>query len=197
MRRSCPSVRAIRPSSENEMIAVFLRGELTSPRFGAGIRHAVSERLLVQPDLDDAGENAIRRAALTAVRGYDTREGVFGRFPDDVDWEWVGLAPEEVLSIRYIDYSYWVELTGGSRRPTDAVPRIRAGGVVFGVPSSSFLAVELDQPPPLVVVTDGTALVVLEGHVRLTVYALRPELLPTELVVLLGRSERIAEWALW
>lgn len=31
----------------------------------------------------------------------------------------------------------------------------------------------------------------------LVAYALRPEALPAELEVLLGRSRRIAEWALW
>jgi hypothetical protein len=190
-------MRTLRPSSEAEMIAVFLRGELASPRFGPRVREVVDERLVLEPDLEDANENEQRDAALTAVRGYAGREGVFGRFPHEVHWEWVGLTRDEVLSIRYIDYSYWVELSGGSRRPVDAVERIRAGDDVFGVPSTSFLDVELEDPPPLIVVGDGTKLVVLEGHVRLTVYALRPELLPDELEVLLGRSPRIAEWALW
>jgi hypothetical protein len=190
-------MRTLRPSSEAEMIAVFLRGELASPRFGPRVREVVDERLVLEPDLEDANENEQRDAALTAVRGYAGREGVFGRLPHEVHWEWVGLTRDEVLSIRYIDYSYWVELSGGSRRPVDAVERIRAGDDVFGVPSTSFLDVELEDPPPLIVVGDGTKLVVLEGHVRLTVYALRPELLPDELEVLLGRSPRIAEWALW
>jgi hypothetical protein len=179
------------------MIAVFLLGELASPRFGPRVREAVDERLVLSPDLRDATENELRRTALTAVRGYAGREGIFGRSPHDVHWEWVGLTPDEVLSIRYIDYSYWVELSGGSRRVVDAVERIHAGNDVFGVPSASFLEVELEDPPPLIVVGDETRLVVLEGHVRLTVYALRPELLPDELDVLLGRSPRIAEWALW
>lgn len=179
------------------MIAVFLRGELASPRFGPRVHEAVDERFVLEPDLGDATENKLRHAALTAVRGYEGREGVFGRFPDDVRWEWVSLSPDEVLSIRYIDYSYWVELSGGSRRAVDAVERIHTGHDVFGVPSASFLDVELEDPPPLIVVGDETQLVVLEGHVRLTVYALRPELLPEELEVLLGRSARITEWALW
>ena len=54
------------------------------------------------------------------------------------------------------------------------------------------------QPSELIVVGgDGSRLVVLEGHARLTAHALRPEALPAELEVLLGRSPRIAEWALW
>jgi hypothetical protein len=190
-------VRSIRPSSEAEMVAVFLRGELGSPRFGSGVREAIAERLVLAPDLDNVAENELRRAALTAVRGYESREGIFGRFPHDVRWEWVVLAPDEVLEIRYIDYSYWVELSGGSRRPVDAVERIHDGRDVFGVPSASFLDVELEEPAPLIVVGDETRLVVLEGHVRLTAYALRPELLPAELEVLLGRSPRITDWALW
>jgi hypothetical protein len=78
---------------------------------------------------------------------------VVATFLDDVRWERAALTPNEVLALRYIDYSFWNEL--------------------------------------------ADKLVVLEGHVRLTALALRPDLLPPELEVLLGRSLRIAEWACW
>lgn len=195
-------MRVIRPSSEAEMVAVFLRGELGSERFGPGIRTAIDERLLLEPDLEDEGENALRRAALTTLRGYDSRVGLFHGFPDDTRWERAALTPEEVLAIRYIEYDYWVELSGGSRLPLDAAARIRAGITIFRVPNDGFLeladALERMTMPELIVVGGpGDELVVLEGHARLTAYALRPELLPPELEVLLGRSPRIGEWACW
>jgi hypothetical protein len=37
-------------------------------------------------------------------------------------------------------------------------------------------------------------IVLVEGHVRLTAYALYPEHLPDELELLVGVSARIAEW---
>jgi hypothetical protein len=184
------------------MVAVFLRGELGSDRFGPGVRAAIDERLLLEPDLEDESENALRRAALTALRGYESRAGLFHGFPDDLRWERAALTPEEVLAIRYIEYDYWVELSGGSRLPLDAAARIRAGIDVFRVSSGAFVVIAdaLDEMlfPELIVVGVGAdRLVVLEGHVRLTALALRPELLPPELEVLLGRSPRIAEWACW
>jgi hypothetical protein len=119
-----------------------------------------------------------------------------------VRWEWVTLTPAEVLALRYIEYDYWVELSGGSRLPTDAADRIRAGITVFRVPNDGFFeladALGSGLPTELIVVggsRDG--LVVVEGHARLTAFALRPELLPAELEVLLGSSPRIDEWACW
>jgi hypothetical protein len=50
--------------------------------------------------------------------------------------------------------------------------------------------------PPLILVTTGTsgALVVLEGHVRLTAYMMCPDRLPPELEVLVGSSPGAAGW---
>ena len=185
------------------MVATFLLGELDSERFGPGIRAEIDEPLLLEPDLEDEEQNALRSAALEATRAYERRDGLFHGFPDDVRWERVALTPDEVLSLRYIQYSFWNELSGGSRRPLDAAARIRNGIVVFGrLPTEGFLTVaaslSVAAMPELIVVGGvGDKLVVLEGHVRLTAFALRPELLPPELEVLLGRSPRIVEWACW
>jgi hypothetical protein len=56
-----------------------------------------------------------------------------------------------------------------------------------------------DPPPPLIVVAepDCSKLVLLEGHVRLTAYALHPEYLPDELEVYLGTSAEMSSWALF
>lgn len=190
------------------MVAVFLRGELASERFGnavgAALERTGADRSLVQsPDLADDAANALRRRVLREARGYGRGDGLFGGYPDDIEWRRTALRPEEVGAIRYIDYSYWVELSGGTRMPRDAARRIRDGVDVFGVPSSGFLeaAAELapEMMPELIVVSagDSAPLVVLEGHVRLTCLALRPELLPPELEVLLGTSARIAAWWLY
>ena len=177
------------------MVWLFLRGELDSERYGPRIRRTIDERLLLEPDLADATENGLRRAALTTVRGYESREGLFHGFPDDLLWTWAELEPDEVLEVLYIEYDYWVELSRGSRKPSDAAEQIRAGVDVFRVPSAEFLADVGADAPPMILVGDGTRHLVLEGHTRLTRYALQPDALPPALKVLLGRSQRIAEWA--
>jgi hypothetical protein len=53
-----------------------------------------------------------------------------------------------------------------------------------------------DPPPELIAVATPTGpMVLVEGHVRLTSYALFPEYLPPQLEILLGISERISEWS--
>src|SRR5688500_18850247 len=98
-------MRVIGKCSEDEMVAVFLRGELLSNRFGETVRAAlaqagVGEDIVMNADLDDARENALRREILGTARGFGRREGVFGGFPDEVRWERAMLAPDEVLAIR-------------------------------------------------------------------------------------------------
>jgi len=201
-------MRWLRPSSEAEMVALFLRTELPAARFRDKLRallerEGLPERVITDPDLDDDAENQARLRLLTQHREYGTRAGLFDGFPDDVRWQWMAITPTELATVRYVDYDYWVELSGGTRLPVDAAPRIRAGVAPFGV--SSDWALGMAQAfaggarfPPLILVTTGPNgdLVVLEGHVRLTAYMLRPDRLPPELEVLVGSSPDMAAWAL-
>ena len=201
-------MRRLRPSSEAEMVAVFLRTELPAARFGDTLRTLLDqaglpESLVTAPNLDDPAENQARELLLTQHRGYGTRTGLFEGFPQDVSWEWMAITPSELATVRYVDYDYWIELSGGTRLAVDAAPRIRASVAPFGV--SSDWALGMAQAfadgarfPPLILVASGHSggVVVLEGHVRLTAYMLRPDRLPAELEVLVGSSPDMAGWAL-
>ena len=201
-------MRWLRPSSEAEMVALFLRTELPAARHRDALRallqrNGLPERVITDPDLDDDTENQARLRLLTQHREYGTRTGLFDGFPDDVRWQWMAITPAELARVRYIDYDYWVELSGGTRLAVDAAPRIRAGVAPFGVPSDWALGMaqafaDGARFPPLILVTTGPSgdLVVLEGHVRLTAYMLRPDRLPPELEVLVGSSPDMAAWAL-
>jgi hypothetical protein len=200
-------MRIVAPSSEDEMIAVFLRGELESERFAAALRRRLRRSgadagLLTSPDLADEQENALRRALLEETRAYARREGLFGGFPYDVHWDRVTLTPDELMAVRYINYSYWIELSGGSRKPEDAAERVRAGINVFGVPSDGFIDASRTfaagaKWPELIVVSAVAAGrdVVLEGHVRLTAMALAPDAIPAEVEVIRGVSPRMTGWS--
>jgi len=202
-------MRRLRPSGEEEMIALFLRTEVASDRWRDALRELLDraglpESVIAAPDLGDCAENRARRQLLTGHRGYDTRTGYFDGFPDGVRWEWMSIAPAELAAVRYIEYDYWVELSGGTRLPADAAARIRAGVTVFGVSNDRALNMARAiaggaRFPPLILVTTGSCghLVVLEGHVRLTAFMLCPGLLPPELEVMVGSSPRMAAWGCW
>jgi hypothetical protein len=201
-------VRRLRPSSEAEMVALFLRTELRSERWQDDLRALLEraglpDRVVTAPDLGDDAQNQVRLRLLTEQRGYCTRTELFEDFPDDVCWQWMVITPAELARVRYIEYDYWVELSGGTRLAVDAAERIRAGVAPFGVPNDRVLAMaqaaaEGARFPPLILVTTGLGddQVVLEGHVRLTAFMLAREWLP-ELEVLVGSSPAMTRWDCW
>jgi hypothetical protein len=187
-------VRLLHPITEDEMIAVYLRAELGSERFGPQLR-----RLLARDGRELASADAAyRRQLLDEHRAYERREGLFGGFPHDVDWFRALLGRDEALDILFIDWSWWLELSGGTRRPREAARRIRAHQLTrltAGVTAEEHEPF-LDSTAELIAVTTPAhdKLVLVEGHVRLTAYALFPDRVPEELEILLGVSEEMPNW---
>jgi len=205
-------MRYMRHSSEAEMIACFLRQEYAHPeRYGITLGNAlraesVSPDRLTNPDIADPVANDERRRVLARYRGYGTGQPSYlTDFPDrGVAWQWVALTPEEVLASRYIRYDYWTDLSAGTRSPRVAAARLRAGCETSDPADragSAFFALAerlragLVVPPLILVSADGgTTRVILEGHARVTAYALAPETIPDELEIVLGISPGIAKW---
>jgi hypothetical protein len=193
------------PSSEAEMIACFLGAELTSTRFGPVIQSALAanghpESLLTHPDLSDTNENAARRALLALTRGYGEHRELFdGAFPAKVTWTRAVLTPAELAAVRYMDYSYWIELSGGTRLPTDAAKRIKAGHRAYDIPNDGAIAAgqaakaAVRFTPLILVGETHDSLVCLEGHLRLTAYALAG--FPAAVECLLGTAPDMGRWA--
>src|SRR5712691_3315891 len=198
-------MRLLHPISEDEVVAVFLRGELDSSRYGEKLQALLARDgraldVLRRPNLADSNENSYRRQLLDEHRAYDRREGMFIGFPRQIDWFRAALSAEEVLDILFIDWDWWLELSRGSRRPRDAAQRIRDGEVP-GVsaeehePLAAALRTGSRQPQLIAVTTSAhSPLVLVEGHYRLTAYALFPAYLPQELEILLGASDEITSW---
>jgi hypothetical protein len=82
----------------------------------------------------------------------------------------------------------------------DAAERVRRGEIK-GVTAAAHaeIAESLRSPtaPELIVATTParSSFVLVEGHVRLTTYALCPELLPDELELYLAEAEDMAAWS--
>jgi hypothetical protein len=201
-------MRLLASSSEAEVIASWLRAEMGSARFVSRIgailsQESVDPEIVTAPDLADEEQNTVRRSVLQLYRGYGTPDhNLLAGFPTvEVRWQRVTLTPDELLSVLYIDWDYWLKLSGGSRRPCDAARRILAGHVVYDVPNDAFLEVAAgvragrDFPPLIVVAAQPRArLVVIEGHSRLTGYALAADALPAETEVLLGMASALERW---
>jgi hypothetical protein len=198
-------MRIIRAASEAEVVAAFLRGELDSPRWGDRLLELLREdgadpAVVRAPALDDADECAYRARLLDRHRGWLRREGLFAGLPRRIDWWRAALPPKEVLAIDYINWDWWLRLSGGTRRPLDAAARIRreeAADAIAEWHQPIAARLQSNEPPPeLVAVSppDRSRLVLLEGHSRLTAYAVYPEYLPAELEIYLGTAPDIHRW---
>jgi DNA phosphorothioation-dependent restriction protein DptG len=186
-------VRLIYRTTIDDMLAVFLKAEIASERFGEKIISQLGlgskERSVVDtPDITNVVENAYRRQLLASYRAY-----VFEELPAHTQWYRAVLNRDEVMKIRYIDYDYWNEISDNTRLPIVATEAIRAGREIYGQSTQVFLdgAEKLRAGalfPELIVV--GTSpeeqLTVYEGHGRVTCYMLAPECIPEALEVVAG-----------
>jgi hypothetical protein len=192
-------------------VLAFLRTEMDSPRFGTQVRRALSQfgglDLVRDHDLTSERQNRRRENALTAARGWRTGTGLFRGFPDDVEWRHGVMTPDEISRVRFINYSYWVELSGGSRRPGDVLPTLRAGrlpawltdlGTSWCWELSDRLAADGVVDDLIVMATpDLRDLVVLEGHARLAAMFVGGLEHRITVRAYLGLSSRIDEWDLY
>lgn len=181
----------IRKSSESEMIAEFLSGEYRSKRFSDDIKASmeklsVSEQVITAPDLTNDSENALRKRVLGDFRGYGENRELFENFPSIADWRICRFERGDLEWILYIDYSYWNELSDGTRSPIIAAENIRKGKTVFDVPNDGFIAAAEHLksggklPRTILITADLERFVIVEGHQRLTAYAMLPNKLDGE-----------------
>ena len=129
--------------SEDEMVAVFLKTEITSRRLVPTImdilcRDGRDRRIIDNPDISREEDNAYRRRVLGDYRGFQRDAELFRGFPATVQWFRAIITKDILARVRYIDYAYWVALSGGSRLASDAAARIQQGVEVFGVSNAGF-----------------------------------------------------------
>lgn len=195
--------------TEAEMIAIFLEAEIDSTRYNKSITQAVAklgatEDIIRNPDLTSDADNETRKRLLTLHRHYEERTELFEGFPDNVQWVRVELSKEELLDVRYMEYSFWNELTGGTRKIQDALQRIRDNKMPYDGSNEKYLsAAEALRGgkvfPEIVLVgekEDGPY-VALEGHLRLSTYGLMPDHIPQPFTAIVGVSPHMMQWSGW
>jgi hypothetical protein len=177
-------LKYLKVGSEEEMVAIFLKAELDSPRFSKLIKKNskkfnVPLSVIEHPDLRDSNQNQQRSKILTSYRGWGTRTKMFENFPSKLRWEWWELNKSDVLNLCYVDYSYWNELSRGSHLVKDGVQTVRDGVEIYGVSNQQYLdlAQKIDKNaslPPLILdqARSEGRLEIIEGHVRATAFGL-------------------------
>jgi hypothetical protein len=169
-------MKTVRASSPDEAVLVWLQAELKSTRFQNNLhksldKYGLDVQIITEPDLSNMSENDSRLKVLRDYRDW---------FEDDVhaySWELVELTPEEVKELRYIDYSYWNELTDNTHLVEIAAKNVKRGKVVFDVSSDNFFSIASrveagTQFPPIIVLERGYGREIVEGHARATGYSL-------------------------
>ncbi len=109
----------LRPVSEEEIVAEFLRGEFYHPEFDSYRRDF--KHLVEHADLDDPHENFIRRALLFRRRGRLWRE-----LPADTEWWEIELTPRDLTRLRSFPRNDWRRFAADGFHLTEMIGRIEA-----------------------------------------------------------------------
>lgn len=99
------------------MVPVFLKDK----RFREPILRAlkdieVSVELILEGNIADERQNVLRKRALGLFRGYPDRE-IFEHYPPNAVWKYAVFEAADLDQLRYVDYSYWNELSKGTSAP--------------------------------------------------------------------------------
>lgn len=199
-------MKKLRDVTTDEMIAVFLRGEINSDRWGERLlfflnRDDVDRKVIDNPDITNKMENEYRKKLLSEFRGYKRNKYLFIRFPNDVTWVRAEVSKQELKKVLFVAKDYWAEITDGTRLPHYLAKRIKSGDLPDDENVLRFKAVAraLQQGaifPELILVAEdeSSRIVALEGHVRLAAYLLAPKYIPEKLEVIIGYSKNMPRW---
>ncbi len=184
-------LKKLRRATEAEVIAEFLRSEFYHEEF-TPYRQSF-ERLVMEADVTDERQNALRRALLFRRRGHLWRE-----LPADTQWYEIRLQDQEVQQLYVFPRAQWRKLARGNFRLTDIVERVRAryraGKVDVFIAKIQSLSQHLQERPDhssviLIGIGDGRPLTIIEGNHRLSAALLAsPEVLQNRFRVFCGFS---------
>ena len=190
------TMRKLRLLPEEEVIAEFLRNEFHHREFDED--RAKFQRLVENPDLGSAAENALRRALLFRRRGALWRE-----LPSDTRWWETKLQAADVEHIRFFPRAQWRKLSRGRFYVNEIVDRIRNTGPNLDEnfhrklqAVSSELQEESAEPTSILLIgqDESSPLTIIEGNHRVAAALLvSPGRLPEHFRVLCGLSPRMTE----
>lgn len=111
-------MKLVRRVIEPEVIAEFLKNEFYQQEYDHDREQF--ERIVLEPDLTNESQNAVRRALLFRRRGHMWRE-----LPADTQWWQVEIGPEDLPRVRVFPRAHWRKISNGSFVVADIVDRLR------------------------------------------------------------------------
>lgn len=199
-------MKFIRKSNENEVVLNFLEGELQSERFGGLLKKTLkdfktTEQIIKNPDIRNKKENYLRKEILGKFRGYNKNVGLFENFPCIESYDLCEFSDEDLKSIYYMNYSYWNELSNNTHSPLEAIKNIQNDIEIYNVSNEPFIAgakvLEKNKffLPMIFLTHDNKSFIVLEGHSRITIYALNQRFFKNvKCFVLKCSKEELEKW---
>jgi hypothetical protein len=189
-------MKKVQRVSEAVVIAEFLKNEFYHSEFQAD--RDEFERIVLEPNLEDERENAVRRALLFRRRGHMWRE-----LPPDTEWWEVSLDGADLHRIHVFPRAHWRKIANGSFKLGDIVRRIRTakfrGRTQFFISKIEALSYRLREHADnsavmLIGIDEQSPVTILEGNHRLTAALLAsPTILQTRFRVLCGFSPRMGD----
>jgi O-antigen/teichoic acid export membrane protein len=190
------AIRLIRRVSEDEVIAEFLRIDFSNAAF-EGYRESLHP-LVMTPNLDDAGENAKRRALLF-IRHF----ALWKELPDGTEWYEVEVQTASLAQIRVFPRAQWRKLARGNFRVTAIAERLRAfhshdvADETFRTKIASLrdgLRQDADPGAVLLIgINESEPLTILDGNHRFVAAILTSPETVTRFRILCGLSPRMTE----
>lgn len=196
----------LRNSNEDEMILTFLQGEIESNRFSEKLNYVldkllISDKLIINPNLECEEENKKRKDVLSEFRGYGKDDGLFENFPKITEYKFAVFNKFDLDRIFYINYSYWNELSKYTSLSKVAADSIQQGIEPYGVSNKPFWnGLEVYKSgkifkPIILLTSDYHKFLILEGHSRVTIYALAGDLFKkAECYILKCGKKQLKKW---
>jgi hypothetical protein len=100
-------MRLIRPATEAEVIAEFLKGEYHQKEYHAD--RELYELVVLDGNLADVGENKLRRNLL-----FRRHRVTWNELPGDINWSLVDLEKQDLAHIRVFPRGHWPNMARGT-----------------------------------------------------------------------------------
>lgn len=190
-----PPVRTIRSVTEDEVIAEFLRSDFNNPAF-RDYREALSE-IVLNPNLQDAGENGKRRALF-----FLRHLALWAELPMGTNWYEIELQEEDLAQIRVFPRAHWRKIARGNFAITEIANSVsgQKGSAddwfltkINGIRDQLAQADSILGPIVLIGVNGQGPLTILDGNHRLLAAMLTSPSSVPRLRFLCGLSPKMAE----
>jgi hypothetical protein len=181
--------------TEPEVLAEFLKNEFYQKEYDDD--REKFESIVLNPDLADESQNAVRRALLFRRRGHMWRE-----LPKDTLWYEAEIDADDLKRVRVFPRAHWRKISNGSFLLSEIVKRIRDSAIGKNDPAFSKIQLlryrlqrdSINSAVLLIGVDEDQPFTILEGNHRLAAAMLvSPRLVQTGFRVLCGLSPRMYE----